>query len=161
MILARCHPEKAHHSRGLCGACYKRELKRRNPAYREAERSRSREYHHQHRSTRLVQQKEYRSAHADDVRQRNAEYYESHRDGIRMYRSERWRVGLDRRNHPPEMRAAHQAVAYALAQGMLTSQPCVQCGRENVHAHHDDYSKPLDVMWLCPRHHTERHEVTA
>jgi len=24
-------------------------------------------------------------------------------------------------------------------------------------AHHDDYSRPLDVRWLCKRHHEEAH----
>jgi len=28
----------------------------------------------------------------------------------------------------------------------------------NASAHHDDYGQPLSVMWLCPRHHAERHK---
>jgi hypothetical protein len=31
------------------------------------------------------------------------------------------------------------------------------CGRTRSHAHHDDYSKPLDVIWLCSTHHRSRH----
>jgi hypothetical protein len=26
-----------------------------------------------------------------------------------------------------------------------------------VDAHHDDYARPLDVTWLCRRHHQQRH----
>lgn len=29
------------------------------------------------------------------------------------------------------------------------------CDRSDVHGHHDDYSKPLEVRWLCPAHHAE------
>jgi hypothetical protein len=35
--------------------------------------------------------------------------------------------------------------------------PCEVCGDPQTHAHHDDYSKPLDVRWFCPRHHREEH----
>jgi hypothetical protein len=52
---------------------------------------------------------------------------------------------------------AHGAVEYALRAGRLTKQPCERCGSEDVHAHHEDYSKPLDVIWLCITHHAERH----
>jgi hypothetical protein len=41
--------------------------------------------------------------------------------------------------------------------GRLTPQPCERCGREDTHGHHEDYSKPLDVNWLCPPCHGERH----
>ncbi len=46
----------------------------------------------------------------------------------------------------------------AIRRGHLIKQPCQVCGRvDHVHGHHDDYSKPLHVMWLCPVHHRERH----
>jgi len=58
--------------------------------------------------------------------------------------------------------AAHDAVAAAIKKGFLERQPCQMCGTTNhVHAHHDDYSKPLDVMWLCPVHHRARHDFLA
>ena len=57
-----------------------------------------------------------------------------------------------------EKRAAHKAVEYAVLRGDLKRQPCVRCGSEDrVVAHHDDYSRPLDVMWLCWPCHVERH----
>ncbi len=57
------------------------------------------------------------------------------------------------------MRRAHAAVAVAIRKGRLTKQPCAVCGSLNAHAHHEDYSKPLDVMWLCPAHHNARHRA--
>ncbi len=48
---------------------------------------------------------------------------------------------------------ARVKVARALKDGTLEKEPCYECGSEIVQAHHDDYSKPLDVRWLCPNHH--------
>lgn len=52
---------------------------------------------------------------------------------------------------------AHLAVANALRLGLLKKQPCEICGAEKTDAHHDDYSKPLVVRWLCRRHHAQHH----
>jgi DNA repair exonuclease SbcCD ATPase subunit len=48
-------------------------------------------------------------------------------------------------------------VKEAIRQGAIKRRPCEVCGKKHSHAHHDDYSKPLDVIWLCPAHHSERH----
>lgn len=53
---------------------------------------------------------------------------------------------------------AHAAVDKAIRKGGLTRQPCERCERTDTHAHHEDYSKPLEVRWLCPPHHKERHK---
>jgi hypothetical protein len=57
----------------------------------------------------------------------------------------------------PEKIKAHSDVQDAIIAGTLKIEPCIHCGKK-AHAHHDDYSKPLDVMWLCPQHHADRHK---
>ena len=57
----------------------------------------------------------------------------------------------------PEKVAAHRKVRRALRDGKLTKTPCVVCGVSNVYGHHPDYSKPLDVIWLCASHHQKAH----
>ncbi len=53
---------------------------------------------------------------------------------------------------------AQKRVVNAINSGRLLRGPCVVCGAtENIHAHHEDYSKPYDVTWLCPAHHSQRH----
>ena len=52
---------------------------------------------------------------------------------------------------------AHGIVASAIKKGILVRQPCQECGLPNGDAHHKDYSKPLEVEWLCERHHMQRH----
>lgn len=45
----------------------------------------------------------------------------------------------------------------AIRSGRLVRQPCEVCGDDQVDAHHDDYDKPLDVRWLCRKHHRAAH----
>ena len=52
---------------------------------------------------------------------------------------------------------ARSAVSRALNRGKLQKETCKQCDREDSHAHHSDYKKPLEVIWLCPPHHAEVH----
>lgn len=56
---------------------------------------------------------------------------------------------------------ARSAVQYAVRVGKLIPMPCEVCGDERVQGHHDDYSKPLDVRWLCFKHHKEVHGQVA
>jgi hypothetical protein len=51
---------------------------------------------------------------------------------------------------------AHGEVADALGRGALKREPCEVCGAR-AEAHHDDYSKPLEVRWLCRTHHRRWH----
>lgn len=62
-----------------------------------------------------------------------------------------------RRRANPEKEKAHRAVQYHLSTGDLMKQPCEVCGSVYSEAHHDDYSKPLEVRWLCRTHHLEAH----
>ena len=52
-------------------------------------------------------------------------------------------------------------VAARMAARILERKPCEVCGAEKVEAHHEDYYKPLDVNWLCKRHHAERHTAAS
>lgn len=47
----------------------------------------------------------------------------------------------------------------AIAMGKLVREPCVICGELKTDGHHADYTKPLDVMWLCRSHHLAWHRV--
>jgi hypothetical protein len=61
----------------------------------------------------------------------------------------------------PLFAAAHDAVAYALRTGKLFIESCQVCGSWKTHAHHDDYTKPLVVRWLCAIHHKLWHQTEA
>jgi hypothetical protein len=53
---------------------------------------------------------------------------------------------------------AHNAVARAIKNGRLTRMPCVRCNKLKTEAHHEDYDKPLDIVWLCCVCHNQRHK---
>lgn len=57
----------------------------------------------------------------------------------------------------PTKYAAHLVVQQALTSGVLTKMSCEVCGIEKVDAHHDCYDEPLNVRWLCRRHHVKLH----
>ena len=61
----------------------------------------------------------------------------------------------------PEKRAAHKAVERALVRGEMARGACEKCGNGRTHAHHDDYSRPLDVRWLCSPCHKAEHLMMA
>lgn len=95
-----------------------------------------------------------------DVRENRAarrEQYSAY-ERLRFNRPERKKAIIEsqrrRRKLHPEKRLAWQAVAAALRKGMLVRRPCELCGK-HAQAHHEDYSRPLAVRWLCFRHHRE------
>jgi hypothetical protein len=52
---------------------------------------------------------------------------------------------------------AHMAVSHSIRDGILVKEPCTICGKTETQAHHYDYTKPLEVIWLCLKHHDELH----
>ena len=77
--------------------------------------------------------------------------YSSKHSGNRAQRTAAYR------SRYPERRIAHQAVQTALRNKSLVRAQCEVCGIDNTEAHHDDYSKVLNVRWLCHKHHMELH----
>ena len=47
----------------------------------------------------------------------------------------------------------------AIRSGKIKRLPCNICGAEPAEGHHPDYSKPLEVVFLCPLHHREVHQA--
>ena len=73
---------------------------------------------------------------------------------------EKLRLVLKRsRSKHPEKSRARMAVAYASRRGLLVRGSCCVCnGDKYIEAHHEDYSKTLEVMWLCRScHHKLRY----
>lgn len=54
-------------------------------------------------------------------------------------------------------RKAVNAVNNAIRDGRLKRKSCEICGKSPAEAHHDDYSKLLNVRWFCRKHHIAHH----
>jgi hypothetical protein len=75
----------------------------------------------------------------------------------------RWKGGAEARRanrssyqgRYPERVRARRLVEYAIKAGLIKKLPCSICGDPKSEAHHEDYEKPLEVVWLCRRHHRE------
>jgi hypothetical protein len=94
-------------------------------------------------------------------RLRQLEYRQRRRDDPE-YREKMAAYHREYRKNNKEKWQAQDRVHTALENGTLTKEPCEVCGEKHgVDAHHDDYSKPLDVRWLCKSHHRKHHVQTT
>lgn len=109
--------------------------------------------------------KVYRALHKKERAEYNHKWYEENKESALAKRKEyreknksKWREYQKHKYRKcPEKIMARQKVQYAIKVGKITKMPCEVCGSLEVEAHHEDYSKPLDVMWLCKKCHKEHH----
>jgi ribosomal protein S27AE len=79
---------------------------------------------------------------------------------MREYRAGRPGAETERYRTDPEFRMkarARNRVKMRVRRGAMTRMPCESCGTTKSQAHHDDYSKPLEVRWLCAKCHGRHH----
>lgn len=62
-----------------------------------------------------------------------------------------------RRAKNPDKYKARTALNNAVRGGRIKKMPCLVCGSLLSEGHHEDYSRPLEVTWLCFKHHREEH----
>ena len=75
----------------------------------------------------------------------------------------RWKTenGYGKTGLPRIKRNAKQRVLMAIKRGDLVRGLCEACETDkDIHGHHDNYNKPLEVRWLCGKHHRELHAKT-
>ena len=76
-------------------------------------------------------------------------------------KTEKYKAYYKKRREDPEnvfKAVARCATTRAIKKGLLTKMPCEVCGSEKrIQAHHTDYSKPLEIVWLCSICHKKEH----
>jgi hypothetical protein len=93
--------------------------------------------------------RDFYSKNRDRIVSNRRAYYKVHRKEILDYVSSYFK------KYPGRRRAINM-VSWAIATLKLIPAPCETCGKK-AEAHHDDYSKPLEVRWLCRKHHRMWH----
>jgi len=69
---------------------------------------------------------------------------------------------LKYRTDKPNAYKAKNMVNNAVRDKKLYQDPCESCGEtNNIHGHHDDYLKPLNVRWLCAACHHQWHAING
>lgn len=88
--------------------------------------------------------------------------YDQERNKLPERKANKRRYERIHRIKHPDRYLARSQVGYALRSGQLHRLPCEVCGCAKTQAHHHDYSKPLDVRWLCfTCHREEAHGQTV
>jgi hypothetical protein len=158
------HPRMADGYLNKCKACTKRDVAAR--AKREPEKLReyeARRYLSPARKKAIGAARDVAKK-RDPVRfaEYQRSYYERHARRLRIQKKQEpakkatGNARYDAAN--PEKRKAHRLVKAALASGELRREGCEGCkSTVLIHAHHDDYAKPLVVRWLCPKCHGRHH----
>lgn len=100
---------------------------------------------------------------ADVIKNRNEniEYYREYdiaRSKLPHRKLEMLTRCIAERKRNPDKYSARSAVTNAVRDGRLEKTPCVICGASKVVGHHEDYSRPLDVVWMCQAHHVQYHK---
>ena len=130
---------------------------------KECARAYSREYQHEHREERMEYSKNYYHSHKEQSRTYHREWEEQNRER-KNERARAWshlhkdklaeKQRKYRRDNPEKMRAQSLLNSYLQRGKIEKSTTCEICGKEcKTEAHHSDYSKPLDVIWVCKKCH--------
>ena len=126
------------------------------------------QYYNKKKADIIEQHREYVNKNREQIKKYKHDNYEKNKDKIKERVRDYQKSDTGKEVHKKsndkwiknnkKKQQAHIKVRKAIERGILIKQPCEICGREDrVHAHHCDYDKPLDVMWLCPICHRAWH----
>jgi len=101
-------------------------------------------------------QSEHWRANKELMRGKHLIYRKNNLQGCKKASEKHRRANLDKA-------AAHATLERAITTRKIKKpNRCSSCGGKRVsteiHGHHEDYSKPLDVMWLCTACHASLHQ---
>ncbi len=125
------------------------------------------QYRYNRTEKRKLLNKRYRDKHKKQCSQWTLEWTKKNRERVNQSRRIRYatpegrkirraiEIRYNAKNHIK--RIAKDAVHNAIMAKKMVKQPCSVCGLI-AEGHHPDYTKSLEVVWLCQKHHVMLHE---
>jgi len=118
-------------------------------------------YYLKNRAKILKQKAASRERNRDSAIEKKRVYNQEHREERAVYSREYRRLGRAKYRASYEALSAKSKVQNALKTGKLNREPCGECGKLEVEAHHDDYAHPLAIIWLCHICHMKLHRESG
>ena len=87
------------------------------------------------------------------------EYKEQQKGYFKSWRKKHPEKGMEHYWKFRDRAIARDLARAALRKGIISKRPCQVCGSEKSEMHHEDYSKPYDVIWLCKKHHGRKRHI--
>jgi len=170
-------PRAIAHSDYRCRACKTARLRELRQAKPEQYLAKDRRWRAVHREYEIERAKRRRATKKEQIRRARRAWYARNKEHVAAreykYRTspkrqavvrELIRLKYMRSKVDPVLGQKYRArrmVHDAIRRGLIQRQPCAVCGDPKSEGHHNDYSKPLDVIWLCRKHHREIHQEEA
>jgi hypothetical protein len=167
--LANFYPHKQTRDGYLnqCKECTKRANQENYLREKERAKERASTWYRENKSRALELAEEWKKANPERVAQTRERYSPRRAELTKEYRAKNpERFAEAQRRHAkrhPEKARARSTVTRAVHEGRLSKpRHCEDCKKAvanpvDLHGHHEDYGKPLDIEWLCRGCHNQRH----
>lgn len=143
-------PESKDGKRGQCKVCFNVKAlakgRRWKKTHKDQERIYSKRYCQSHKLLRRINWRAWGRRNKDKIKERNRRTVERKKSSGITYDQTKARARIIVNN---SVRSGK----------LLKPKVCSKCGvtANKIHGHHTDYSKPLEVVWLCSICHAEEH----
>lgn len=145
-------------------AIYAKERYHNNKEYRDKKKSKMKEWSLKNKDK--INEYEYKRNKTPERMKQKAEAQARYRKKMKelglykVFKGDRTKQSRNWRNKPQNKikKYAHQKVNVQIKKGNIKKLPCEVCNKLPAMAHHDDYSKPLQIRWLCAKHHYDYHQ---
>lgn len=141
--------------RNECRYCRKERKRLYHQANKEKQNQKSHIYYQNNRVDVIKKNTSYKNEHPEQNKVYSQEYYRRNKVNV-LKRTSEYKVLF------PEKSKAHQILNDAISLNKLTKDICCEiCDSttRKLNGHHYDYSKPLDVIWLCRKCHLALHSL--
>lgn len=110
------------------------------------------QFYDEHKGVLRLKARQHYNTNSTEILRKHKKWKEKNSEKCKAYTLKYRQSNLQKEN-------ARRAVMKRTYRKKLLKQPCIICRDKKVEAHHHDYTKPFDVIWLCKMHHAAWHRV--